>query len=67
MKNKRDKNKKRRKHKKDDSSDPSSIDDSDSYYVSDYRHKRCKRKSNQKKIFDQIMRTFNRKVSDNSV
>ena len=36
---KRDKKKNCRKHKKDDSSDPSSSDDSDSYFGSDYRHK----------------------------
>ena len=48
-KKKRNKNKKGRKHRKNDSSDPSSSDDSDLSNDSDYRRKRCKKKSYQKK------------------
>ena len=47
-KKKRDKKKKRRKHKKDDLSNPSSSNDSDLSYDSDYIRKRCKRKSDRK-------------------
>ena len=48
-KKKRDKKKKRRKYKKDDSSDPSSGDNSDSSYNSDYIHIQHKRKIDREK------------------
>ena len=47
-KKKRDNKKERREHKKDDLSDPSSSENSDFPYDSDYRRKQRKRKRNQK-------------------
>ena len=66
-KKKHDEKKKRCKHKKDNLSDPSSSDDCDSSYDSDYRLKLRKRNINLEKLSDQIMRTFNGKFANDSV
>ena len=66
-KKKRDKKKKREKYKKYDLSDPSSINNSDFSYDSDYRRKQRKRKINRKKNTKKILRTFNGKVADDSI
>ena len=66
-KKKRDNKKNNCKHKKYDASNPLLISDSDLSYDSDYRRKRHNRKTYLGKGSDQIMRTFNGKVSDDSV
>ena len=66
IKNKSDKKKKRWKHKKQDASDSFSSD-SDLSDDSYYRHKQSKKEEPSENRSDKIMRTFNGKVTDESV